>query len=99
MAKNPSEDRHESAQSLATAAFVWLAGDEALMAAFLDASGGMPPDLAKAVADPVFLGAVLDFLLAEDARVVAFCDAQGLGYEAPMRARMALPGGGETHWT
>jgi hypothetical protein len=37
---------------------------------------------------------VLDFLLMDDAWVVAFCDAAGLPYEAPMRARAALPGGG-----
>jgi hypothetical protein len=35
----------------------------------------------------------------DDAWVVAFCDAAGLPYEAPMRARAALPGGGQVHWT
>jgi hypothetical protein len=35
----------------------------------------------------------------DDAWVTAFCDLQGLGYDVPMRARAALPGGAEMHWT
>ena len=50
-------------------------------------------------ADPEFLGAVLDFLLMEDATVIAFCDAMGLRYDSPMQARAALPGGPGPHWT
>ncbi|MFN3577225.1 MAG: DUF3572 family protein [Tabrizicola sp.] len=49
--------------------------------------------------EPEFLGAVLDFLLQDDAWVVAFCDGHGHPYGAPQAARLALPGGAETHWT
>ena len=31
--------------------------------------------------------------------IVAFCDAEGLSYDTPLRAKVALPGGGEVHWT
>ena len=49
--------------------------------------------------EPEFLGAVLDFLMMDDAWVVGFCDAQGLKYETPMMARAALPGGAQMSWT
>jgi hypothetical protein len=49
--------------------------------------------------DPAFLGSVLDFLMMDDAWVVAFCDAAGIAYTVPMQARAALPGGAVTHWT
>ena len=49
--------------------------------------------------DPAFLGALLDFIMMDDAWVTGFCDTAGLAYDQPMRARMALPGGGEMHWT
>ena len=92
-------NRQESAENLARDAFVWVAGQEELMERFLNASGHPAGGFGAAVTDPVFLGAVLDFILAEDATVMAFCDAQGLAYLAPMEARRALPGGEQVHWT
>jgi hypothetical protein len=47
----------------------------------------------------VFLGAVLDFLMEDDARVIGFCDEAGLPYGAVMQARGALPGGDVPNWT
>ena len=58
-----------------------------------------PSDLAQMAADPVFLGAVLDFVLLDDAHVLAFCSAADLPPDAPLRARQALPGGAEVNWT
>ena len=56
-------------------------------------------ELRDRAAEPEFLGSVLDFLLMDDAWVVECCDAQGLAYDVPMRARAALPGGEQVHWT
>ena len=42
---------------------------------------------------------MLDFLLMNDAWVRQFCAAQDLPPDMPFRARQALPGGGEVHWT
>ncbi|MEO0693940.1 MAG: DUF3572 family protein, partial [Pseudomonadota bacterium] len=42
---------------------------------------------------------VLDFLMMDDAWVMAACDSMGAAYETPMQARMALPGGADRHWT
>jgi len=91
--------KQESAETLALQALTWLAGQEDLIGAFLNATGSSAADLAGGAARPEFLGSVLDFLVMEDAWVIAFCDAHGVRYEAPMQARAALPGGETVHWT
>lgn len=92
-------NRQESAESLALQALTWLLDQHDLIGAFLNASGAGQGDLAKLAAEPVFLGAVLDFVTEDDARVMAFCDQVGLPYTAPLQARLALPGAQHTHWT
>ena len=92
-------DRREMAEVLALQALAWLMSDDALAGQFLAASGADRGDLASRAGDGAFLGGVLDFLMEEDARVIAFCDQAGLAYERPMQARAALPGGASWHWT
>ena len=92
-------NRQESAESIALQALIWLLGQPDVISAFLNASGASQGDLAALAAEPVFLGAVLDFLTEDDARVMAFCDQSGLPYAAPMQARLSLPGAQHTHWT
>ena len=53
----------------------------------------------RRAADADFLGSVLDFVLMDDAWVIAFCDASDLRYEQVMAARQVLPGGAQVHWT
>ncbi len=91
--------QQESAETIALQALAWLAGDDALLSVFLGATGASELDLRRRAAEPEFLGAVLDFLMMDDAWVVTFCDAQGLKYETPMLARAALPGGQQVSWT
>lgn len=93
------QDRREFAETLALRALGWLAGNDDLLPVFLGASGASVSDLRSRAADPDFLGAVLDFLLMDDAWVAAFCAAEGLACSDPMTARQLLPGGAETHWT
>lgn len=87
------------AETLGLRALGWLAGNEELLGVFLGATGADLSDLRARASDPTFLGAVLDFILMDDAWVVAFCDAEGLAYDMPRSARDALPGGGNVHWT
>lgn len=87
------------AETMAMQALGWLAADDDLFGTFLVATGAGVDEVRARAADPVFLGSVLDFLLMEDATVTGFCDAAGLPYDAPMRARAALPGGDAVHWT
>lgn len=91
--------KQDVAETIALAALGWLAGDDELLPVFLGATGATEADVRAGAEDPVFLGAVLDFLIMNDAWVVAFCDRQGLDYASPMAARQALPGGGQVHWT
>lgn len=92
-------NRQESAETLALQALSWILNHQELTDAFLNASGAAQSDLAVLAREPVFLGAVLDFLTEDDARVMAFCDQAGLPYTAPLQARHALPGAQHTHWT
>jgi hypothetical protein len=77
----------------------WLAGNDELLPVFLGSTGASLDDLRAGAGDPAFLGSVLDFVMMDDAWVVAFCDAAGIAYTVPMQARAALPGGAVTHWT
>jgi hypothetical protein len=77
----------------------WLAANDELLPVFLGASGTSLSDLRDRAQDPDFLGAVLDFLLMDDAWVMAFCESENLPYEKLAEARAALPGGQQMHWT
>lgn len=88
-----------SAETLATEVFAWLARDEELLGLFLGSTGTAPSDLRGEIERPEFLASVLDFLLMDDAWITAFCDAANRAYDHPMRARMALPGGETINWT
>ncbi|MEO0938573.1 MAG: DUF3572 domain-containing protein [Pseudomonadota bacterium] len=89
----------DSAEIIGLQALGWLAGHEELLPVFLGSSGASEADLKARAADPAFLGAVLDFVMMDDAWVVAFCDTHGLDYTVPMAARAALPGGEQVNWT
>ncbi|WP_370303088.1 DUF3572 domain-containing protein [Pseudooceanicola sp.] len=92
----PSTD---AAETLALQALAWLVANDELLPVFLGATGASEQDLRRSASDPVFLGSVLDFLLMDDAWIVAFCDSVGLGYDRVAPARAALPGGAGPHWT
>lgn len=89
----------DSAETIALECLAWLAGHEELLPVFLGATGASENDLKAGLSDPGFLGAVLDFLLMDDAWITEFCAAHDLPCDAPLQARAALPGGAEMHWT
>ncbi|MEM6477412.1 MAG: DUF3572 domain-containing protein [Pseudomonadota bacterium] len=91
--------KQEKAQSIAIEVFTWLLGNDELLGIFMGASGASIDDLRARAAEPEFLGSVLDFVLMDDAWVVAVADAHGWAYTDLMAARAGLPGGGEVHWT
>lgn len=91
--------QREVAETIALQGLAWLAGNDELLPVFLGATGASESDVRENAADPTFLGAVLDFIMMDDAWVVEFCDTNGLAYDRPMIARAALPGGEQTHWT
>jgi hypothetical protein len=91
--------QQEAAETVGIQALAWLAGNDELLPVFLGATGASLDDMRVGAGDAAFLGSVLDFVMMDDAWVMAFCDAAALRYEAPMQARAALPGGSQVHWT
>jgi len=89
----------EAAERIAIRVLAWLASNDELMPVFLGTTGSSADALRAQSQDPAFLGAVMDFLLMDDAWIVAFCDAEALAYDVPMQVRQALPGGADRHWT
>lgn len=89
----------DAAETLALQALAWIAGQDDLLGAFLGASGMSEGDLKKSAGSPEVLGAVLDFLMLDDAWVIGFCDTIHLPYDRVAMARAALPGGQQHHWT
>ena len=82
----------ETAETLALRALGEIAGDERLLARFLAQTGSAPSALAALAGDPVFLGGVLDFVLADEARLLEIADRLAVPPELPARARRLLPG-------
>lgn len=89
----------DAAEAIALRCLAWLAGNDDLLPVFLGATGAGGLDLRDRAQEPEFLGSVLDFVLMDDAWVMAFCTAEGLENTTPMAARAALPGGAAMHWT
>lgn len=91
--------QQDRAEEIALLALGWLAGNEDLLPVFMGASGASLADLRAGAADPAFLGSVLDFILMDDAWVIACCEASGMACETLMHARQTLPGGALPNWT
>jgi hypothetical protein len=89
----------DRAAAIGQEALIWLAGEPEALSRFLALSGLGPADLRAGASDPEFLGFVLDFLLGNDAEVLAFATDAGLPPDMVMRARAALPGGDAPSWT
>lgn len=89
----------EQAETFALALLGWLAGNEELLPVFLGSTGAALTDVRAGASDPQFLGALLDFVMMDDAWVIAACDALNVPYETLQTARAALPGGQQVHWT
>jgi len=94
-----SSQRRNPAEATALEVLTWLLANDSLLPVFQGSTGVSEADIRAGVDDPVFLGMVLDFVLMDDAWVIAACDARGLGYETVQSARAALPGGDAVHWT
>ncbi len=89
----------EYAERLGIQVLSWLAADnDDLLGQFLGMTGIAADDLRTRSQDPEFLGFVLDFLLTDDAMVMAFCEDMNVSADQPMLARTSLPGGEVPDW-
>jgi hypothetical protein len=91
--------RQEAAETAALTMLAWLAGQDDLFAGFLGATGATAEDVAARATDPAFLGAVVTFVLGEDAHVLAWAEATGNPPDLAARVLAGLPGGEAWHWT
>ena len=89
----------DTAETLALDVLGWLVTQDELLSTFQGASGLGTSDLKERAGDPELLGAVMDFLLMDDAWVMSYCDAAKIPYERLAQARAHLPGGEQVHWT
>jgi hypothetical protein len=89
--KNADSGR-KTAEAMATEALAFIAGDSARLGRFLAESGLGPDTIRRAAADPAFLPAVLDFLLAHEADLLDFAAHLGVDPKHVTAARRLLPG-------
>lgn len=91
--------RSEHAEKLALQALGWLASEDDLLNVFMGSAGVSADEIRTRASEPELLAAVLDFVLMDDAWVMAFAGAAGHPPEDVLKARAALPGGDIPHWT
>jgi len=82
----------EAAETVALQALAYVVGDAAARERFLALSGTDPAHLRTQAGNAAFLAGVLDFVLADEALLVAFCAAAEIAPDAPQHARACLPG-------
>ncbi len=82
----------QGAQAIALKALGYLAADAELLEPFMGATGVGAGDLRAGAADTAFLAGVLDYVLQNEALLVAFAASEELAPEIIVRARQRLPG-------
>jgi hypothetical protein len=80
------------AETFALKALAFLAQSPEALDRFVAISGIEPGDLRERAGDPEILAAVMDFILADDARVTELCEALETDPRLLHLARQALPG-------
>lgn len=89
----------ELAETEALTMLSWLAGNEDVFNAFLSSTGATVADVTSKAAQPTFLASVVDYLMTEDALVIAWAEFTGRRPETILQIRAGLPGGDTWHWT
>jgi len=89
----------ETAETIALQALAWLVGNDEVLPVFLGSTGTSESELKERATDHEFQASILEFVTMDDAWVKEFCDSINLAYEDPLRARYALPGAEQVHWT
>jgi len=83
----------ESAEQMAVAALGFVAADPVLLPRFLAISGIDADRIRQAAREPGFLAGVLQFLMAHEPTLAAFCEASGNPPARVAAALRALPFG------
>lgn len=70
----------------AAAILQWLAGEPDMLGRFLALSGVQPTQMRSAINDPGFLAGMVDFVMAHEPTLMAFCEASQWKPEAVVQA-------------
>ena len=89
----------EAAETYALKVLGWLVGEAEILPIFMGSSGSSAVDIKARAQDADFLLAVLDFVMLDDAWVLACCQACALVPDEMQIARQMLPGGSTVNWT
>lgn len=93
--RSPVSDKIDlqTAQEVAIEALGFIAADPVLLPRFLAISGIEASQIRQAAQEPGFLAGVLQFLMAHEPSLTAFCDASGKAPAYVAAALRALPFG------
>ena len=80
----------DDAETLALRALAHVVSDAVHLRRFLALSGLRPDTVRENPSDPQLLSGVLDYLLANERDLIAFCDAANVAPDLPAQARAAL---------
>jgi hypothetical protein len=83
----------DAAETLGLKALGWLVNSPDDLGRFLNASGCGTEELRTRASDPVFLAAVLEFLLSDDSLLGTFCEACSADHKHVHMAAHVLEGG------
>ncbi len=89
----------DRAETIALQALAFMAGDEQALDGFVHSTGLGIGELRAAASNPEILAGVLDYVLQDEAMLLAFCAAAEIRPDEPARARAYLPGGDVPHYT
>ncbi len=89
----------DRAETIALQALAFLAADDEALGGFLHFTGLGVGELRAAAANPEILAGILDYVLQDEAMLLAFCKAADIRPDEPIRARAYLPGGDVPHYT
>ena len=81
-----------TAETVALQALAYLVSEEETLRGFLGQTGVSANDMRSRAENAEFLAGILDFLLEQDERLIAFCDRTSISPEQAQEARAALPG-------
>jgi Protein of unknown function (DUF3572) len=82
----------DDAETIALKALAYLTNRADALERFLALSGAGPADLRARAGEPDFLAGVADFLLADEALLTGFCEAEALDAKSVHMARHVLAG-------
>jgi hypothetical protein len=86
----PQKISGDEAETVAVAAFSAITGDEERMSRFMAVSGLRPETIRQAAASPRFFAGILDYLVSDEALLIALSVEMNVKPERIMGAHLAL---------